>query len=83
MVFEIKAVINKKIDVFDYSPSDWPYNETTKLADYADTFNVIFSISSNANDTKFDWFNNPYITANVYEVVEDSTAEDSAKLEQS
>ena len=73
-MWEIKTVYDKEIAVFNYSPSDWA-EEDINLADFDDTFNVIFSMGTKNGNIKedFNWFDNPYIVANVYEVVENET----------
>lgn len=61
-VRELMNMYTREISVFTYSPTDQKI-ENFNFADYDDSFNMIFGITA----PQFNWFDNPYINATVYE----------------
>ena len=64
---------------------DWgsPDLVNVNLGDHNDTFHTFISFGSSDEGFEFDWFNNPYISANVYSLDENYTVkfEPDIKLE--
>ena len=66
-----------------FSVSDFFTDEETmgniNLGDYDNSFNMI--IGTTLDPTKFNWFDNPYISVNVYETTEEWNVKLSKDIE--
>ena len=65
ILFEHKRGV--EFGVTDLNSDDNFKNVTHIMSDYDDSFNMLFGIAEN----DMDWFNNPYLELNVYEVTQD------------
>ena len=60
---EINKMHNRDVSVFSYSPKG-ATESSLNLTNYLDSFNMIIALEG-AED--FNWFDNPYISATIYE----------------
>lgn len=67
---------NTHFQIYDYY-EDWTKQEPISFADYNSSANFILGIV----DEKFDFFANPYIRINAYQMSEDFRLKESTKME--
>ena len=64
--YEILGVVN--VDNYKFHEMKYNYNsslyQNTSMGDYADSFNMFIGTTNQ----EFDWFDNSYITPNVYRI---------------
>ena len=60
---EINKVHNRDVSVFTYAPRG-ATESSLNLTNYLDSFNMIIALEGAEN---FNWFDNPYISATIYE----------------